>query len=267
MTSQPQPDEQSIVDALRRAGCVFAEEEAALLLANAPDPAALASMVRQRAEGLPLEQILGWVEFCGRRIAVAPGVFVPRRRSELLATEAARLTDPGAHGLELCCGAAAIATVLASTLNAAGVHAADIDPVAVACARRNLERIGGHAYQGDLYDPLPAKLRGRFGVIVANAPYVPTDQIALMPPEARDHEPRIALDGGADGLDIQRRVIEQAPQWLRPGGHLLVETSQAQSRGTLALFAAHGFEARVARDDDLDATAVVGTLPAATMAA
>jgi len=262
MTSQPQPAEQAIVNELRAAGCVYAEEEAALLLANAPGPAELSTMVRQRVQGYPLEQILGWVEFYGRRIAVEPDVFVPRRRSELLAREAVRVTGPHSIVVELCCGAGAIATVLASMLYAAEVYAADLDPAAVHCARRNLERLGGHAYEADLYTGLPSDLAGRVALIVANAPYVPTAEIAFMPPEARDHEPRAALDGGADGLDLQRRVISEAPAWLRAGGRLIVETSRAQCSRTLETFTASGFDAHVSRDDELDATAVVGVLPA-----
>jgi release factor glutamine methyltransferase len=87
---------------------------------------------------------------------------------------------------------------------------------------------------------------------------VPSDEIAMMPPEARDHEPRVALDGGADGVDIHRRVAEQAPRWMRPGGHLIIETSRRQASLTLDAMTAQGFVARVERSDDLDATAVVG---------
>ena len=85
-------------------------------------------------------------------------------------------------------------------------------------ARRNVDE-PGVVLVGDLYDPLPRTLRGRVDLIVANAPYVPTDAIALMPREARDHEPLVALDGGSDGVDVQRRIIAEAPGWLRSGGH------------------------------------------------
>ena len=110
------------------------------------------------------------------------------------------------------------------------MHAADVDPAAVACARRNLPPV----YQGDLYAALPERLRGRVDLLVVNAPYVPTAAIATMPPEARDHEPRVALDGGADGLDVQRRVAADAPAWLRPGGALLIETGADQAPRTAA---------------------------------
>jgi release factor glutamine methyltransferase len=96
-------------------------------------------------------------------------------------------------------------------------------------------------------------------VLTANAPYVPTDEIALMPPEAREHEPGLALDGGADGVDLHRRVAAVAPRWLRPGGHLLIETSARQAAATVAACTAHGMTTRVLRDEDLDATVVHAT--------
>jgi release factor glutamine methyltransferase len=140
------------------------------------------------------------------------------------------------------------------------LHAADVDPAAVACARRNLAGVGT-VHSGDLDAPLPAEVRGRVAVLTCNAPYVPTDAVALMPPEARDHEPRVALDGGADGLDVVRRVAAAAPGWLAPGGALLVETSTAQLSAATAAFAAAGLAPSVAEDDDLGATVVVGVRP------
>jgi release factor glutamine methyltransferase len=246
-----------IAGTLRAAGCVFADDEARLLVDAARSAAELDDLVRRRVAGEPLEHLLGWAEFCGLRIAVAPGVFVPRRRTELLVRLAAALLQPGDVVVELCCGAAAVATALAAAVPGLALHAVDVDPAAVACARRNLVR--GSVYEGDLDAPLPAELRGR--VVVANAPYVPTDKIELMPPEARDHEPRVALDGGADGLDVQRRVIAAAPGRLAPGGSLLIETGERQAPLTAATMVAVGLVARVERSEELDATAVVGTLP------
>jgi release factor glutamine methyltransferase len=250
-----------VVAALRAAGCVFAEDEARLLVAAADSPADLTALVDRRVAGEPLEHLLGWAEFCGLRIAVAPGVFVPRRRTELVVDLAVPLLRPGAVVVELCCGAAAIATALAAAAPGLALHAVDIEPAAVACARRNLAPFGGHAYQGDLDTPLPAELQGRVDVVVANAPYVPTDAIALMPPEARDHEPTVALDGGVDGLDVQRRVAGTAPRWLARGGSLLIETSERQAPLTAAAVAAAGLVPRVERDDVRDGTAVVGVRP------
>lgn len=248
----------TIVTTLRTAGCVFAEDEADLLLATATTPDQLAAMVSRRVEGFPLEHVLGWAEFCGLRITVTPGVFVPRRRTEFLAVESAGLLRPDGLALDLCCGSGAVAAVLAATVPDAELHAAELDPVAVDCARSNLPATAG-LYQGDLYTPLPAGLRGRITVLVANAPYVPTDAIAYLPSEARDHEPHFTLDGGADGLAIQRRVIAEAPQWLAPGGHLLIETSTRQAQGTAAAMTACGLTTRTRSSEEHDATVVIGS--------
>lgn len=246
-----------IVDRLRAAGCVYAEEEAAVLVEAAEgDADALERMVRARVAGRPLETVVGWADFAGIRILVAPGVFVPRTRTAVLVRLALDGLAPGSVVVDLCCGSGAIGAAVAARAADAEVHAADLDPDAVACARRNLppERV----HEGDLYDALPVTLRGRVDRLVVNAPYVPTGTIALMPPEARDHEPRVALDGGGDGLDVQRRVVAGAPAWLAPGGRLLVETSRAQAPTTRSLVEAAGLAATVHTDDDLDGTAVVG---------
>src|SRR5215471_15155152 len=214
--------ESAIVTRLRAAGCVFAEDEARLLLAEARTPAELSAMVERRADGQPLEHVLGWAEFCGVRIAVDPGVFIPRRRTEFLVRKAAALAgrtrgpggaDPArpAVVVDLCCGSGAVGAALAAALDRVELYAVDIDPAAVRCARRNVAAAGGRVFLGDLYGPLPARLRGRVDVLAANVPYVPTADVALLPPEARVHEPRVALDGGADGLDVLRRVTAAAP--------------------------------------------------------
>lgn len=250
-----------IVARLRAAGCVFAENEARLLSSAARTPAELAAMVDQRAAGLPLEHILGWAEFCGLRVAIDPGVFVPRRRTEFLVRQAADLTGPEALIVDLCCGSGAVGVALAAVLGRVELHAVDIDPAAVRCARRNFAAVGGQVYEGDLYAPLPASLLGRVDLLVANAPYVPTDAMAFMPAEARRYEPRAALDGGADGLDVQRRMAAAAPRWLAAGGHLLIETSKPQARKTVDILTASRLVARVASSAELEATVVIGTKP------
>ncbi|MFD2028062.1 putative protein N(5)-glutamine methyltransferase [Promicromonospora aerolata] len=292
-----------LVARLRAAGCVFAEDEARILAEAAGDDAArLERLVSARVDGLPLEHLVGWVELDGLRWLVAPGVFVPRRRSELLVREAAEraaavatraaaratgatgtLTAATAVGpvllVDLCCGCGALGGAVANRLRVAGhdveVHAADVDPAAVACAHENLEalsdadadaapglgRLTAHTYAGDLADPLPAEVWGRVDVLVANAPYVPTAAISLMPPEAREHEPHAALDGGGDGLMILRRVIDLAPRLLRPGGHLLVETGDGQVSAAVGHLTAAGLITTVLTDDELGATALAGTLP------
>ena len=257
-----------LIARLRAAGCVFAEEEAAELLAAAAGPADLAAMVDRRVAGEPLETVLGWARFCGLRVAVEPGVFVPRQRTALLVEQAVALLRcaPGTPVVvDLCCGSGAVAVALHAALRPAELHAADVDPVAVRCARRNVEPVGGRVHRGDLYAALPAGLRGRVDLLAVNAPYVPSAAVALMPPEARDHEPRTALDGGPDGTDLQRRVAAAALHWLVPGGTLLVETSARQAPLTAAAVEAGGLHAAVVRDDERDATVVVGTSPQETV--
>jgi release factor glutamine methyltransferase len=216
-------------------------------------------MVQQRVSGLPLEQILGWAEFGGLRIAVEPGVFVPRRRTELMLRQALLLAPPRPVVVELCCGSAALALAVASTLRDVELYATDIDPVAVRCARRNLAGLPEPAdvLEGDLYEPLPQSLAGRVDLLLANAPYVPTDSIELMPPEARLYEPRMALDGGSDGLDLLRRIIAGARHWLGPSGRLLVETGRSQAPASVAACEHHGLAARIVTSDELDATVVL----------
>ena len=124
---------------------------------------------------------------------------------------------------------------------------------------RDIVPLGGAVHEGDLYEPLPARLRGRVDVLAVNAPYVPSAEIGTMPQEARLHEPRVSLDGGTDGLQVQQRVAAAAPQWLAPGGHLLIETSRRQAPRTVELFIRNGLTARVFRSGELDATVVVGT--------
>jgi release factor glutamine methyltransferase len=279
-----------LIARLRAAGCVFAEDEARILTeAAGGDAARLEELVAARVGGLPLEHLVGWAELDGRRWLVAPGVFVPRQRSELLVREAAeRAADLGEGSgsllgggtlllVDLCCGCGALGGAVAARLLAAGhdveLHAADIDPVAVTCAHDNLKaladdggapdagRLTAHTYTGDLAEPLPAEVWGRVDVLVANAPYVPTAAISMMPPEAREHEPHAALDGGGDGLAILRRVIDLAPKLLCPGGHLLVETGEGQVSAAVGHMEAAGLTPTVLSDEDLGATALAATLP------
>ncbi|MFC9440206.1 putative protein N(5)-glutamine methyltransferase [Nocardia sp. NPDC057030] len=259
-----------VVEVLRAAGCVFAEEEARLLIAAAAETGAeLNALVAQRVAGTPLEHLLGWTEFHGLRVAVAPGVFVPRQRTAFLveaAAELVRARDRHCVVVDLCCGSGALGLALATMLTAeqalVTLAAADIDPVAVECARRNLTPIGAPVYQGDLFAPLPEELHGCIDILLANTPYVPSGMIERMPPEARDHEPRAALDGGPDGLDVFRRVAADARTWLAPGGHLLIESSREQAQAALDVLAEHGLTGRIAESDEDYATVVIGTRPA-----
>lgn len=228
----------------------------------------LERLVARRVAGEPLEHVLGWVAFAGRRWAVAPGVFVPRQRSELLVEVALDGVRPttSAVVVDLCCGNGALGGAVAAALLGDGadvvLHAADIDPAATTCAAANLGPLGGVVHTGDLYAALPVALRGRADVLLCHAPYVPTAAIELMPPEAREHEPLAALDGGPDGLEVLRRVIWEAPAWLARGGTLLFELGdERQLAAAQALLAREGLAVTVHDDDETGATVVAATAP------
>ena len=282
----------ALVARLRAAGCVFAEAEARLLQSAAADPASLEAMVDRRVAGEPLEYVLGWAEFCGLRIDVDATVFVPRQRTEFLVRQAAELLratsdGPGAAGgpagprpvdapagprpmdapagprpvvLDLCCGSGAIGVALAAIVGDIDLYSADVDPAAVRCARGNVAAVGGRVFLGDLFEPLPTALRGRVEILTANAPYVPTGAIGMMPPEARLHERLVALDGGPDGLAVVRRVAAQVRDWLAPGGHLLVEANERQAPEAAECFARNGLTPRIASSEEFGTTLVVGSV-------
>jgi release factor glutamine methyltransferase len=236
----------NVVERLRAAGCVFAEDEARLLLAAGGDTEAL---LGRRIAGEPLEHVLGWAELSGVRVHVDTGVFVPRRRSELLVRETAARAKPGDVVVDVCCGTGAVGLAVARAVPGIELHSCDLDPAAVACARRNVPR----AHLGDLLDAVPAALR--IDLVVANAPYVPTGELPFLPAEAREHEATVALDGGADGLDVQRRLIRQIAERSVP--ILVVETSERQAATTETIARAAGLDALQIADDELDATVVV----------
>ena len=248
-----------VVTRLRAAGCVFAEDEAALLLADATTDEDLERMVDARAAGTPLEQVLGWAEFHGVRVVVEPGVFIPRHRSDVLVDEAIALARENAVVVDMCCGTGALGLAVMAAVPGSSLHASDVDPAAVRCARTNVESRGGHVSEGDLFDALPGELRGRIQILLVNAPYVPSAEIRLMPAEAREYENLVALDGGKDGLDVHRRVATKAREWLAPGGHLLVETSSDQADVLAGEFASAGLSVRVILDDEDHGAVIVAT--------
>jgi release factor glutamine methyltransferase len=234
---------------LAAAGCVAADAEAAELLAVARDGAHLDELVARRTRGEPLAWVVGSVEFCGLRLRVRPGVYVPRWQTEPLARRAAAVLPEGGVGVDLCTGAGAIACVLRAASPSATVVATDIDPAAVACAREN----GVDARVGDLDGPLPTALLGTVDVLTAVVPYVPTDELHLLPRDVVAYEPRHALDGGDGGLRLLWATIERAPRWLRPGGWLLLELGGDQARAATGRLDAAGFDhVAVLRDDDGD---------------
>jgi release factor glutamine methyltransferase len=242
---------------LRRGGSVYAEQEAELLICESGSDEQLDGWIGRRLAGEPLEQILGWAQFYGLRIRVSPGVFVPRRRTEYLVELALTVSAEPDVVVDLCCGSAAIGTAIAAHQPAAAVFAADIDPVAVECAGRNLSP--DRVFVGDLFRALPTALLGQVELLTVNAPYVPSAAVALMPTEARLHENLVALDGGPDGLAIHRGVGKGAAQWLSPTGTLLIETSRRQADTTARILRDAGLTAEINHSHDYDATVVTAT--------
>jgi release factor glutamine methyltransferase len=241
---------------LRAAGCVFAEDEADVLIEAAHDDRALAAMVGRRAGGEPLEQVVGYADFCGVRVRLRPGVFVPRVRSELLVRLGTAAIRPDALVVDLCCGSGALGLAVRHRVPGVTLHAADLDPVAVACALDNLAA-PDRVHQGDLFEALPGELCGRIDLLLANVPYVATRHLPFLPAEARDHEPRSALDGGDDGLAVFRAVAAGAARWLAPGGLLVSEITEAQTAAATTAVGGNALTASVTTDDDLDARAIV----------
>lgn len=236
-----------VVERLRAAGCVFAEREAELLLAA---PGDLEDLLARRVAGERLEDVLGWAGFRGRRYAIAPGVFVPRHRSGFLVDLVAARARAGDVVLDLCCGTGALVGAVSERVPGLVVHAADLDPAAVACARRNLP--GAAVHEGDLFTALPPALRGRLDVVIANVPYVPSAEIPHLPAEMREHEDRRTLDGGDDGLDVLRRVLAEVGGWLSARGRVLVELDEEQTGPAVAAAARCGLRARVETRTDGD---------------
>ena len=237
-----------IARALEAAGCVAPEAEAHELLdASERGRGRVDELLARRIGGEPLAWVVGSVEFCGLRVRVDPGVFVPRPQTEALARRAASLLRPAGVAVDLCTGSGAIAAFLSRSRPAACVVASDVDATAVACARAN----GVEAFLGDLADPLPRSLRGRVDVVTAVVPYVPGDELHLLPRDVVAFEPRRALDGGARGTTTLVRAAREAAAWLRPGGTVLLEIGgdQAAEVGT-ELTGAGLTSVRVHRDGD-----------------
>jgi release factor glutamine methyltransferase len=237
-----------VVAALTEGGCVAPGAEAdALFLASSEGVGRIEDLVARRLQGEPLAWITGSAIFCGVRILVDPGVFVPRPHTEAMAVRAISLLPAAGIAVDLCTGSGAVAAVLASAHPEATVVATDIDPVAAACACRN----GVRALIGDLDEPLPPSLRGRVDVMTAVVPYVPTEELPFLPRDVLANEPRTALDGGPRGTAVLLRAAEAAARWLRPGGSVLLELGGDQAGEVAAEFEHVGFsEIRVHRDGD-----------------
>lgn len=223
-------DSDPIVARLRAAGCVFAEDEAAFIRRHLDDPHDIERAVTSRASGLPLEHAVGAAEFAGAILAVADGVFVPRRRAETLAHTAAAQHPTARVVVDLGCGCGALAASMTTRLPSARVHAVDVDPTSVVVARLNGRRYGFAAHHGSWWDGLPSDLRGRVDLAVGYLPHVPTHEVRHIHADFRAHEPLAAVDGGSDGLDHLRTVLAGLPDWLAPGGRFVTLLSAEQAR-------------------------------------
>lgn len=245
-------------EALARAGFLAPDAEAdALLRASVDGAGALDKLVARRMRGEPLAWITGFVAFCGLRIGVSPGVFVPRSHTEQLARRAAALLPNAGVAVDLCTGSGAVAAVLHSAHPEAIVLATDLDPTAVACARAN----GVDALVGDLDDPLPTSLRSSVDVVTAVVPYVPTEEFHLLPRDVRSVEPTRALDGGPRGTVFLTRAAERAARLLRTGGTVLLELGGDQAREMTDTLTGIGFSGiAVHRDEDGQDRAIEATL-------
>ena len=250
-----------VVTRLRAAGCVFAEEEAALLVEAAADADELEAMVARRVAGEPLEYVVGWAEFCGLRMVVEPGVFVPRHRTELLVDEAERLVRDVERPVvvDLCCGSGALGAALGGARDVE-LYAADVDPAAVRCARVNVATAGGQVFEGDLFDALPAR--------AARPRRRPAGQRALRADGrdradaargARPRAPGDASTAAPTASTLLRRVSAEAPQLAGPGRSPALRVERATgARDVRACSGPTASSRGVVRSEDLGATVVTG---------
>lgn len=236
-----------------------AQEEAEELVVAARDGGGLEAMVARRLTGEPLAWITGTTTFCGREVRVDPGVYVPRWQSELLARRAVERLPEDGIAIDLCTGSGAIARTLRAERPRSRVVASELDERAVACARRN----GVEVSRGDLFAPLAGHLHGRVDVVVGVVPYVPTPDLGLLQRDTLTFESERSYDGGLDGTAILRRVLCEAPRFLRPSGALLLELGAGQPEALAADLAGYA-DVGVLVDEDGDVRGLEATLSADT---
>ena len=214
--------------------------------------ASLRDLVKRRRSFEPIAYLRGEREFYGLKFRVDKRVLVPRPDTETLVDVAlSRSThvSMAMRQLDLCTGSGCVAIAMARQRPTARISASDLSPEALVVARENALRLGAYNvafYTGDLFVPFTGR---RFDVITANPPYIPTGDLATLMPDVRDHEPRLALDGGADGLDLVRAIVSAAPDHLEDGGVLALEIGAGEAPATVKLLEERGFaEVRADRD-------------------
>ncbi len=250
--------QKKVVKRLAEAGFIAPTDEAdALIAAAAGDETRLDELVRRRLTGEPLAWITGSVTFCGTDIRIDPGVYVPRLHTEALASRAAQCCPAAGVAVDLCTGSGAVAATISRLRPAAQVVATDLDERAVACAQRN----GVETYVGDLFEPVPARLKGRVDVVVAVVPYVPERELQYLQRDTLTFETPLAYLGGIEGTDLLRRVVAAASLWLRPGGALLLELGGRQDELLRDDLARYRYTAvTVLRDEEGDVRGVEARL-------
>ena len=216
-----------------------------LLTAAAEANGSIDKLLARRLRGEPLAWITGSVYFCGLTVRVAPGLCVPRPHTEELARRAVDLLPSRGVALDLCTGSGAVALVLQTNRPQATVIGTDIDPVAVECAHDN----GVETLLGDLDEPVPTELEGRVDVMTAIVPYVPTEELYLLPRDVLSYEPRSAIDGGTRGTDLLLRVVRAAPRWLGSDGRVLLELGGDQANEVASALDDVGLTAIEVRSD------------------
>ena len=237
------------------AGCIAAAEEAAAFIGAAPDQATLDAWLARREQGEPPGWIIGTVDFCDRTYRLDPGVYVPRAQTERLARLAASMVPEHGTAIDLCTGSGVIAAHILSEVPSALVVGVDVDERAARCAGRN----GVPTIVADLAAPIAD--HAVVDVVTAVAPYVPTGELRFLPADVQRHEPRRALDGGGDGLDLVRRVVDAAGRLLRVGGRLVLEIGGDQDEDLSGELTVAGFEVVVSfRDDEGDLRGIVAEL-------
>jgi len=212
-----------------------------------PELDTLRGLVKRRGEREPLQHIVGTTSFCGLEIAVNRDVLIPRPETELLAEEAwdflSTLNTQPSSILDFGTGSGCLAVAIAAKCPTTTVHALDVSEAALKIARENALRLGLAErvlfHTSDGFNALPAG--ASFDLIVSNPPYIPSAEVGTLQPEVRDHDPRQALDGGADGLDFYRRLAVEAGSWLKPGGRLMLEHGDGQGGAVAELLTQQGW--------------------------
>jgi release factor glutamine methyltransferase len=265
MSSDTDTRRSFVVVALAQAGFLSPTAEAdALIQASDEGVGSIDDLLARRLRGEPLAWITGSVRFCGIDVRVDRGVFVPRAHTQALARRAASLLPDGGIAVDLYTGSGAVAAVMRAAHPSATVLATDIDPVAVACARAN----GINARLGDVDEPVPRSLLGRVDVITAVVPYVPTEELHLLPRDVLANEPRYALDGGTGGTVVLVRAADASARWLRPGGTVLLELGGDQADEIAKRFESLGLgDIRIHRDEERRDRAIEARRPVETASA